>query len=165
MKTRINHALALFAAAAIVSLPCDKARAQAPDDSDTVVAPVDTFTAVQGTQAGRIAARHPEVFGRGMLGFVSGIPIGFSVPSFAYGGIGGVALGVAGIEAVGRLGDTPPPSSSFIQERGDAFKAAYIESYRTTLSHRRRDAARTGGVLGSIAGFGFLYFLFTHMTT
>jgi hypothetical protein len=165
MQTQINRALVALASATIVAWPSGLARAQPPSGGDTVVSPVDTLTAAQGSDAGRIAARQPDVLGRAMLGFVSGLPIGFSVPSLAYGGIAGVALGVAGIEAAGRIGDTSPPSSSGIQERGGAFRAAYIKSYRTTLGQRQRGAARNGGVLGSIAGFGLLYFLITHMTT
>ena len=157
MRTQIHSALLVIACTYILCVPAVVATAQA--------ATGDTLTAVQGAQAGQIAARRPEVFGRAMLGFVSGIPIGFSVPSFAYGGVGGVALGVAGIEAAGRLGDTAPSPGAEIQARGDAFTKAYIESYSTTLSRRRVGAARTGGVMGSVAGFGFLFFLLSHMTT
>jgi hypothetical protein len=147
--------------------PVGAQQAPAQNPAAPLVA-ADTGTAEEGLRAGSEAAEDPSVAGRAMLGFIGGLPIGFLgtsvIKSNAVGFIG-IASGVGIIGAAWRTGNTTPPPSGHIRERGEAYEHSYSESYKKRLLERRRNAAMLGGLAGGVVGFGILFALLSQITT
>lgn len=156
-------------AGAVLMMPL-LAGAQLPPAQNSPTAPVtaDTSTALQGIHAGSAAAAERSVAGRGMLGFIGGLPIGFLGTLLLQGdpaGPIGVGLGLGIIGVAWKLGDAAPPQTQSILERGEAYRRAYSESYEKRLSERRKKAALLGGLAGAVTGLGILFSLLSGLDT
>ena len=137
-------------------------------DSVSVKPIADTGTAEEGSRDGRSAAEDRSVAGRGMVGFIGGVPIGFLGPLITQGDPGGaigVGSGAAMIGGASRLGTAKPPPSQCIQSRGEAYARACSESYEKRLLERRARAALLGGLAGTLTGLGFLMLVLSTLTT
>jgi hypothetical protein len=103
-----------------------------------------------------------------MLGFIGGLPIGFTGILVIQGdpaGFVGIGTGVVIIGAAWRVGSAKPPPSRYIRGRGEAYERSYSESYEQRLLERRKKAAMLGGLAGGAIGFGFLFLLLSQITT
>jgi len=119
-------------------------------------------------RAGIEAANERNVAGQAILGFVGGLPIGFSALVLGQGDTPTIlagAVGVAIIETTWRIGSAAPPPTPAVEERGGAYARAYARSYRERLLERRRKAARVGGLVGTLSGLGLLFFALSQVTT
>jgi hypothetical protein len=128
----------------------------------------DTGTVAEGRQAGTAAAGEVQVVGRAAVGFIGGLPIGFLGILVTQGdpaGPIGVGTGLLIIGAAARLGDTRPPRTQSLSERGDSYRRAFTESYGKRLLQRRGKAAMLGGLAGAVTGFGLLLALISQIDT
>jgi hypothetical protein len=163
-----QHALAVLSVASLsLARPASAQLIEARGASVTVLK-ADTGTYAEGMRAGIEAANDRNVAGQAILGFVGGVPIGFSAlilgqtdtPAILF-----TAVGVAIVETTWRIGSTTPPRTPFVERRGDAFSRAYSTTYRERLVQRRKKAARLGGVAGAIAGAGLLVLALSSSST
>ena len=128
----------------------------------------DTSTAEEGMRAGIEAANDRNVAGQAILGFVGGVPIGFSALVLRQGDAPAIlagAVGVGIIETTWRIGNATPRLTPAVEERGAAYARAYSRSYRERLVERRRNAARVGGLVGTLSGLGLLFYALSQVTT
>jgi hypothetical protein len=147
--------LALFACT-LLGTP---ARAQA--------APADSLLHAARADADQ-AARDPLVGGYFATGFLGGATLGLMTPiavlvptkeTVGFAGVGG-AIVFATLHQAGQPVRTLPDSiQGRVADEPLEYQQAYRAAYGQRLARRRVRAARTGGIVGTLAGVGFFGFL------
>ncbi len=123
------------------------------------VAAVDSIVQI-GQRDGWVAGATRSVNDRLVIGFTTGFIAGLFGPAV----IRAPLLGVAAITPVvwtlraagNNRANLPPALDQSIQDRPATYQRAYWIAYQDRGAQRRRRAARTGAVTGSVLGLGTL---------
>lgn len=123
----------------------------------------------QAVAHGRRDAGAQDLVGRGVVGFIGGLPVGFFGPFVLLSRepvtLLPPGLGVAVVVAAAGVGSTEPPSYlvTAAAVRGPAYETTYRAAFADRLRERRQRFAFVGGGLGAATGLGILIYLATHI--
>jgi hypothetical protein len=162
VRTRVIVALCCLALGTPVAAQDTTAVSIAPPSGDST-----SWSA--GRAEGHASANEALVAHRALIGFVVGLPMGFSLiptavtfnPVF----LAGEGVAVATVVGVARVGNANPPVTLLEQAaaRGPDYERGLREGYSERLRSRRARAVVNGTAVGVATGVGLLLWAVTHI--